>query len=319
MRMVKVLAVAALMSILLVNFGSGGTPATKEEAKARINALLDEYNRNFDSGNFEDGLRRLDEILDLCKRFSFRKEFVIQITDQKDFALMKMGRFDESLEIAFQLEKMAGEIGQGGNPWYCLKIADSYLGLKNIDKTLEWIKKAVYERGFKNCRYLQNPQYEALQKDSRFQKLITDMKDKIGLQHPAKDFKTALVNGGTFSLSDQRGKVVLIDFWDVQCAPCVKAIPELKTLYDKYHKQGLEIIGVSLDTDENLLKSFLEAQSIPWLIGCSFKGYDDEAAKLYGINATPSTWLVDRKGILQYNEVKGEELNGAIEELLKNL
>jgi peroxiredoxin len=317
MKTVKISAIAILILVQCLSFGQSKPPQTKEEAKAQINQLLKAYYDNFDNKKYEVCLIQLEEILGLCEKFSFEKKVIIQITDKKDFVLMKAGKFDEALKVAFKLEEMSREIGEEGNPWYCLKIADSYLGMKNNDKAVEWIGKAVHERNFKNYRYLQNSQYEPLQKDSGFLKLITYMKDKIGLQHPAKDFTVKLVDGGEFSLSSLKGKVVLIDFWDVRCTPCVKAIPELKDCYEKFHKAGLEIIGISLDTDKDLLKTFLGEASIPWKIACSYKGYEDDAAKLYGINATPSTWLIDRKGILQYNEVKGEELKAAIEELLK--
>jgi peroxiredoxin len=317
MKTVKILAIALLVGVLLISCGKSEAPKTKEEAVARIDGLLDKYYGDFDSGEFEAGLAKLDEILSLCEKFSFRKESVIQIIDKKHFTLMKLGRFEDSLREAFRLDEMAKEIGEALNPWYCLKIADSYLGLKDLDKTVEWIGKAVHERNFKNYKIFSDSKYDALRKNDTFLKLIQEMKDRIGLQHPAKDFTIALVGGGKFSLSANKGKVVLIDFWDVQCAPCVKAIPELKKLYEAYHKQGLEIIGISLDTDKDLLKGFLEKKSIPYPVACSYKGYDDETAKLYGINATPSTWLIDRKGILQYNEAKGDELKAAIEALLK--
>lgn len=317
MKTIKILVIALLICILLISCGKNEAPKTREEAKARIDILLDKYYGDFDNGDFEEGLTKLDEILSLCEKFSFRKEFVIQIIDKKHFTLMKLGRFEESLKAALRLEEMAKEIGEGNNPWYCLKIADSYLGLKDIDKTVEWMGKAVRERGFKNYKIFSDAKCDILRKNDAFLKLIQEMKDRIGLQHPAKDFTASLAGGGNFSLSSQKGKVVLIDFWDVQCAPCVKAIPELKKLYEEYHKQGLEIIGISLDTDMELLKGFLDKKSIPYPVACSYKGYDDEAAKLYGINATPSTWLIDRNGILQYNEVKGEELKAAIESLLK--
>jgi len=63
---------------------------------------------------------------------------------------------------------------------------------------------------------------------------------------------------------------------------------------------------------------FLDKNSLPWPISCSYKGfYKDETELIFRVNATPSTWLVDRKGILRYNEIKGEELKTAIESLLK--
>jgi peroxiredoxin len=241
----------------------------------------------------------------------------IESLDNQHFELMEQGKFEESLISALKMEKMARQSGDTLKPWYFLKIADSYNGMKNYQKTIEWISKAVYERNFNNYRIFQNAKYEGLQTDSSFQKLITIMKDRIGLNHPAKDFTVSLLNGESFILSSQKGKVILIDFWDTRCVPCIKALPELKNSYEQFHKDGFEIISISLDTDKELLMKFLNKNSLPWGIACSYKGfYKDETALIYGINATPSTWLVDRKGILRYNEIKGEELKTAIELLL---
>lgn len=142
------------------------------------------------------------------------------------------------------------------------------------------------------------------------------MKDIIGLQHPAKEFTVYLLDGEKLKLSSQKGKVVLIDFWDVYCPPCIKAMPELKALFEQYSDEGLEIIGISLDTDKEKLLDFLKKHNISWKIACSYKGWKDKTAILYGINATPSTWLIDRKGILRYYNLKGTELKGAIEKLI---
>lgn len=238
--------------------------------------------------------------------------------DNKHFELMKQGKYQESLKVALNMEEMSRQSGDTLKPWYYLKIADSYNGIKNYQKSIEWISKAVYERKFNNYKIFLDAKYKNLQLDSTFQKLVTVMKDRIGLNHPAKDFTVSLINGDSFNLSSQIGKVVLIDFWDVRCAPCIKALPELKSLYEQFNSEGFEIIGISLDTDKELLMRFLDKNSLPWPISCSYKGfYKDETALIYGINATPSTWLVDRKGIMRFNEIEGDELKTAIESLLK--
>jgi peroxiredoxin len=242
----------------------------------------------------------------------------LESMDNRHFELMKQGKYEESLTIALNMEEKARQLGDTLKPWYYLKIADSYNGMKNYKKSIEWISKAVNEKNFNNYKIFQNAKYEYLQSDTAFQKLVCVMKDRIGLNRPAKDFEVSLINGDSFKLSSYLGKVVLIDFWDVRCAPCIKALPELKSLYEQFHGEGFEIIAISLDKDKELLMKFLDKNSLMWPISCSFKGFNhDETALIYGINATPSTWLVDRKGILRFNEIKGDELKAAIELLLK--
>lgn len=237
--------------------------------------------------------------------------------DHQHFSLMEQGKYEESLKIALEMEEMARLTSDSIKPWYYLKIADSYNGMQDYQKSIECIEKAVYERDFKNYKIFLDPKYKHLQTDSSFQKLVTTMRDRIGLDHPAKDFSVALINGDSLTLSSLKGKVVLIDFWDVRCAPCIKALPELKSYYEQFRGNGFDIIGISLDTEKDLLMKFLDKNQLPWKIACSCKGfYKDETAILYGINATPSTWLIDRNGLLRYNEISGEELKSAIESLL---
>jgi len=79
----------------------------------------------------------------------------------------------------------------------------------------------------------------------------------------------------------------------------------------------LEIIGISLDTNKETLQDFLKKNNIPWKIACSYNGWQDETAILYAINATPSTRLIDRDGILQYYNLKDEELKAAVGTLIE--
>src|SRR5207302_317867 len=71
--------------------------------------------------------------------------------------------------------------------------------------------------------------------------------------------------GGTpVNVADYQGKIVLVDFWATWCIPCVQEMPRVKEVYDKYHDQGLEIIGVSLDDDRAALERFVKGRKIPW-------------------------------------------------------
>jgi peroxiredoxin len=120
-----------------------------------------------------------------------------------------------------------------------------------------------------------------------------------------------------FRLADQKGKVVLVDFWDVKCPPCRKEMPRLKAMFAEFRDRGLVIVGISLDTDRKLLADYLREAAPAWSMACSFKGWDDDTARLYRISATPSTWLIDRRGMLRFFNLRGEELERAVAELLR--
>ncbi|RYG65352.1 TlpA family protein disulfide reductase, partial [bacterium] len=72
------------------------------------------------------------------------------------------------------------------------------------------------------------------------------------------------LDGKKLDLADYKGKVLVIDFWATWCGPCVAEIPKVKETYSKYHGEGLEILGVSLDRDKTKLTDYIKAKEMPW-------------------------------------------------------
>ena len=111
------------------------------------------------------------------------------------------------------------------------------------------------------------------------------------------DFSAAVdLDGKPISLADYRGKVVLLDFWAVWCGPCLGEIPRIKAVYEKYHAQGFDVIGVSLDEDAAVLREFIKEQEIPWRQILDGDGFGGAFAKRYGIRSIPAPFLIDRVG-----------------------
>jgi thiol-disulfide isomerase/thioredoxin len=122
--------------------------------------------------------------------------------------------------------------------------------------------------------------------------------------------------GETFSLLDLEGEVVLLDFWATWCVPCLEELPHVKDVYQRYHDQGFEIVGISLDLDEGALRALLEDEGITWPQYFDGRGWENEVAKLYRVEAIPATFLLDRDGVIRYRDPRGEELERAVAELL---
>ncbi len=112
------------------------------------------------------------------------------------------------------------------------------------------------------------------------------------------NLKFTAIDGRDVDLSKMKGKVVLIDFWATWCAPCVAGLPGLKNTYEKFHRQGFEIVGISCDTDKDRLKHLIKEKALPWP-----QYFDGERAKKYtvqfGIIGYPTMWLVDKQGNLR--------------------
>jgi len=104
------------------------------------------------------------------------------------------------------------------------------------------------------------------------------------------------LDGQTFDLSAQRGKVVIVNFWATWCLPCRKEMPALDAFYRRYHSQGVEVIGVSADRPRDRSDVAKVAQSI------SYPAAMMDDAKINGFeepSALPVTYIVDGRGIVR--------------------
>jgi peroxiredoxin len=123
------------------------------------------------------------------------------------------------------------------------------------------------------------------------------------------------VDGREIDLKDFSGKVVLIDFWATWCGPCIGQVPELKKVYETYHSKGFEILGISLDDKKDALLAFTKKHEMPWPQFFDGKHWNNEISFRFGINSIPATWLIDKKGVLRYTDVRFQ-LGSAVQKLL---
>lgn len=116
-------------------------------------------------------------------------------------------------------------------------------------------------------------------------------------------FKTeALANaGGTISLQDYQGQVVLLDFWASWCAPCRKSLPEYNALRAELSAQGFEVIAISLDEKKDDALRFLDRFPVEFPVAW---GWDENwrLPTAYGVEAMPTAFLIDRNGVIQHVE-----------------
>jgi cytochrome c biogenesis protein CcmG, thiol:disulfide interchange protein DsbE len=137
---------------------------------------------------------------------------------------------------------------------------------------------------------------------------------------PAPRAEAKLLDGSTFSLADQSGKVVILNFWATWSVPCRKEMPALETYYEKHRSEGLEMLAVSMDApkDEPTVRAIMRAYTFPAAMA------PDAEIKTYGrIWRIPLTFVIDRQGILRKDAWHGapiidlEQLEKLVTPLLK--
>jgi len=183
------------------------------------------------------------------------------------------------------------------------------LNLLNIYKT-SWDKNVVKEF------------YELLAEDLKNTKTGIDINNFVSLPEKPKvgdayvDFELPNTDGSLIKVSDIKAKYVLVEFWASWCGPCRKENPNLVRTYNTYKEKGFEILGVSLDSNEKHWIKAIEKDGLPWIQTSDLKAQNSLPALLYGINAIPYNFLIDKNGTIIAENLRGDDLDKQLKELL---
>ena len=125
------------------------------------------------------------------------------------------------------------------------------------------------------------------------------------------------LDGRPFSLESLRGRVVLLDFWAPWCIPCRKSFPFLQTLQDRHGGEGLSVVGLTLDSDRQAVREFLDEVAVTFAI---VTDPSERSGEVFGVVAMPTTFLLDRHGqVVARFEGGGEAVHRKIEQAVAPL
>ncbi len=119
----------------------------------------------------------------------------------------------------------------------------------------------------------------------------------VATKAAAPDFTLRTMEGPNLRLQEQRGRVVLVNFWATWCGPCRQELPQLNKLYDKYRGSGFVLLGVNIDDDART------ATELATKLGVRFPvllDTDKKVSRLYDMSAMPATLMIDRDGRVRY-------------------
>ncbi len=208
------------------------------------------------------------------------------------------------LDVAFDLSH--NEIPAGATITYTLDFGDGTTPATGTDLNL--IVHHTYEVAGTFIARLTVTDSDGHQGEAQLTITVTSSPPPTGTNvgMTAPNFTAHTIAGGTVSLSDYRGQVVILEFWGAWCTPCKASMPHLQDIYDRYHNRGLVVITVSTDQTEQAAADFLVGNHYTDFINVWEPGGKSGSpiTKLYGVSSmlvgVPRTYVIDRQGIIRY-------------------
>ena len=144
--------------------------------------------------------------------------------------------------------------------------------------------------------------------------MLADIGTEVGQIAP--EITLPSPDGEMVKLSDLRGQYVVVDFWASWCGPCRRENPHMVEVYDKFKGKGFEILGVSLDKQKDKWVSAIKQDNLTWKHASDLKFWNSQAARVYGVNAIPSTFLLDKNGRIIAKNLRSAALEARLQSLL---
>ena len=162
-------------------------------------------------------------------------------------------------------------------------------------------------------------QVDRMEKQEQARKMqeeqMARLSNLVPVGSPAPNFTQNTPQGKPLSLSDLRGKVVLIDFWASWCKPCRMENPNLVKAYGKYNTKGFEILGVSLDRAHDAWVNAIQQDGLAWPQVSDLQFWNNAAAQTYGVSSIPFSVLVDKEGNIIDKNLRGPALEAKLAEI----
>lgn len=161
---------------------------------------------------------------------------------------------------------------------------------------------------------------ESFKANSNVKRIIDRLEslEKVEVGKKFSDFTLKDPEGKEVSLSDYagQGKYVLIDFWAAWCGPCRREMPYVVDAYDKYKSKGFEVVGVSFDETHEEWTQGIKDLNITWPQMSDLKYWESPVVDQYAIVGIPHTILLDREGTIIEKDLRGDELEVKLAELM---
>jgi thiol-disulfide isomerase/thioredoxin len=135
---------------------------------------------------------------------------------------------------------------------------------------------------------------------------------QVGMTAPPAESKN--LKDEKVSLADYKGKVVVLDIWATWCGPCKAMIPHEREMVEKFKDKPFALVSVSVDDDKKELQDFIAKEPMPWTHW--WEGPEAPLVKQWNVRFFPTIYVVDARGVIRHKNIRGEELEKAVEKLV---
>lgn len=136
---------------------------------------------------------------------------------------------------------------------------------------------------------------------------------------PAPDFTLPDMDDEPYTFSDFRGKVVILNFWATWCPPCRREMPSMERLYQKFNGDSFTVLAINQMEDGDHVFAYTGQLDVDPTFTILFDS-DSTVSQAYGVKGLPTTYLIDKKGIIRYRAIGGREFDHPeVEKQIKQL
>lgn len=158
---------------------------------------------------------------------------------------------------------------------------------------------------------------EAAELKKMLQEKYADVLVDVAVGKPAPEIVSQDIDGKETKLSDLKGKVVVLDIWATWCPPCRDMIPHEREMVERLKDKPFALVSISADEKKETLKDFLSKEKMPWTHW--WNGTEGSVIEDWNIQYFPTVYVIDAQGVVRHKDLRDQQLETAVNELLKEV